>query len=316
MKGQGCVYVIGCRFEDLRKESMGTSRALQVQWTRYPQPETMCYAYGNDTPIGPAEHTVDLTEKKGLRAFLVETKDGMQYNIRNLLRGTDDWDPLGQREYLSEAESEHLPVQLVLSRGIVELTEEHRSQPLSTRVKYFSGETQEHPELACEVTEDMSRIRLQRQGQELTLYGENDGVRTGKNRLLVHTETGLAAMAEIIVPPTTRPALRILRSQEASNAVAVFPVYYEKGLASPIGERCYTAGFVTGCRIEVQIRDGRLRAHLWTEKELPPSVEYPSEITVDTKAAAAGGSVGVLHTGTCGTGGWQNTVMLYGLRAE
>ena len=114
----------------------------------------------------------------------------------------------------------------------------------------------------------------------------------------------------------TGPALRILRSPEASNAVAVFPVYYEEGLASPIGERCYTEGFVTGCHIEVQIRDGRLRAHLWTEKELPPSVEYPSEITVDTKAAAAGGSVGVLHTGTCGAGGWQNTVMLHGLRAE
>lgn len=117
MKGQGCVYVIGCRFEDLRKESMGTSRALQVQWTRYPQPETMCYAYGNDTPIGPAEHTVDLTGKKGLRAFLVEAKSGAQYNVRNLLRGTDDWDPLGQREYLPEAETEHLPVQLVLSGG-------------------------------------------------------------------------------------------------------------------------------------------------------------------------------------------------------
>lgn len=104
------MYVIGCRFEDLRKESMGTSRALQVQWTRYPQPETMCYAYGNDTPIGPAEHTVDLTGKKGLRAFLIETKSGVQYNVRNLLRGTDAWDPLGQREYLPEAETEHLPV--------------------------------------------------------------------------------------------------------------------------------------------------------------------------------------------------------------
>jgi hypothetical protein len=114
----------------------------------------------------------------------------------------------------------------------------------------------------------------------------------------------------------TGPALRILRSPEASNAVAVFPVYYEEGLASPIGEHCYTAGFVTGCHIEVQIRDGRLRAHLWTERELPPSVEYPSEIIVDTKAVAAGGSVGVLHTGTCGGDGWQNTVMLHGLRAE
>ena len=114
----------------------------------------------------------------------------------------------------------------------------------------------------------------------------------------------------------TGQALRILRSPEASNAVAVFPVYYEEGLASPIGEHCYTAGFVTGCHIEVQIRDGRLRAHLWTERELPPSVEYPSEIIVDTKAVAAGGSVGVLHTGTCGGDGWQNTVMLHGLRAE
>lgn len=110
--------------------------------------------------------------KKGLRAFLVEAKSGAQYNVRNLLRGTDDWDPLGQREYLPEAETEHLPVQLVLSRGSVELTEEHRSQTLSARVKYFSGETQEHPELVCEITEDGSRIRLQRQGQELTLYGE------------------------------------------------------------------------------------------------------------------------------------------------
>lgn len=95
MKGQGTIYVINCRFEDMRDESTDHSRPLWVQWTRYPQPETVCYVYGNDTPIGPAEHTVDLTGKPGLAAFLTEG-EATKYNIRNLLCGTDGWDPLGE----------------------------------------------------------------------------------------------------------------------------------------------------------------------------------------------------------------------------
>ena len=78
-----------------------------------------------------------------------------------------------------------------------------------------------------------------------------------------------------------------------------------------------------GKRLRYRLRKPRMGT-MWyshtaisrTERELPPSVEYPSEIIVDTKAVAAGGSVGVLHTGTCGGDGWQNTVMLHGLRAE
>lgn len=86
---------------------------------------------------------------------------------------------------------------------------------------------QEHPELACEITEDGSRIRLQRQGQELTLYGENNDVRTGKNRLSVRTETGLAAMAEIIVPPTTRPAPKWKQSPYVTCRKGTFTLHYE-----------------------------------------------------------------------------------------
>jgi len=57
--------------------------------------------------------------------------------------------------------------------------------------------------------------------------------------------------------------------------------------------------------------------HLWTEKELSTGIlEYPSDITMETGAVPAGGSMGILHTGTCGGGGWQNTVMLHGIRAQ
>ena len=551
MKGQGTVYVIGCHFEDLREESVGSTRPLQVQWTHYPAPETVCYAYHNDTPIGPAEHTVDLTGKPGLRAFLVDS-GGVQYNIWNLLRGTDGWDPLGMRGALdARTEQEHLPVQLLLSQNAIELGEEQRSRRIAVKANYFSGEICENPELTYRIVgavREETAIRVTEQGCELTLCGENNGVRVEKQRLLVHTETGLTAMAEATVPPTTRPApqweeepavvwqdgrftlryrlaaegaedasrirwilerngersvvssaseivsgefsgvvnrdycpgneavgaavyvrivpqtncsvpgeavelcacerleagaitdpdairtdfadfpterqpqirpqywtrdfytpleplaewrkwerelpgtpwvyrsagngcvgmglmpaiqgvklfytfaekarkmrmelaldpaktsgqgfgsagqymdvcvgfdaetmtgpaLRILRSPEASNAVAVFPVVYRDGIAEPSAERCYTAGFVTGCHIEMELRDGRLRAHLWTEKELPAAVvsEYPAEITVETMAMPAGGSVGLLHTGTCGAGGWHNTVMLHELRAH
>lgn len=562
MKGQGTVYVIGCRFEDVREESERNDRPLLVQWTRYPEPETVCYAYHNDTPIGPAEHTVDLAGTVGLRAFLTDEKNGGQYNIWNLLRGMDDWDPLGMRERLDdEPERTWLPVQLLLSASAVELTEEQRSRTIRVTAKYFSGEVCENPELTYEIAgaeenknsvdgERCSRdehgqknnktaIHVTEQGGELTLCGENNGVRVGLRRLRVHTATGLTALADVTVPPATRPApeweetptvvwengrfilhyrlaqegaedasriqwilardglrscistsrcgaenraycpgneavgaavyvritpqlncsepgapvelcacerleasaiadpdairtdfsdfpterqtairpqrwtqdfytpseplaewrkwerelpetpwvyrsagngcvgmglmpaiqgvqlfytfakearelrmevsldpaktsgqgfgsagqymdvcvgfdavtmtgpaLRILRSPEASNAVAVFPVYYRDGMATPLGERCYTAGFVTGCHIEAEICGGQLRAHLWTEKELPASIEYPSELTVETMAMPAGASVGILHIGTCGAGGWHNTVMLHELRAH
>lgn len=539
MKGQGTIYVINCRFEDMRDESTDHSRPLWVQWTRYPQPETVCYVYGNDTPIGPAEHTVDLTGKPGLAAFLTEG-EATKYNIRNLLCGTDGWDPLGEGKASGK---ELLPIQLVLNQSMLTLTEEHRSRNVCVTARYFSGEITEKLNLTFEMVGDEEAqlgISLLKQGHTLILSGENDGTGILQGILLARTDTGLMAMAEVAVTPTTRPApgwiqhphilwqsgkfvlhyelerkgaedasliswelekdgerqrvsvsrpgvenleyfpgneaigaavyvqiipklncslpaetvelcackemnanmitnpcqiqtdfsnfpterqplirsgwwtrdfytprepltewrkweqklpdmpwvyrmagngcegaglmpaiqgvmlfytfqkeagnmkteilldpaktfgqgfgsagqymdvcvgfdpesmtgpaFRILRSPDISNGVEVFPVYYKNGLTTLPETRRYTAGFVTGCHIETEINNRSLKVHLWTEKELSTGIlEYPSDITMETGAVPAGGSMGILHTGTCGGGGWQNTVMLHGIRAQ
>lgn len=53
---------------------------------------------------------VDLTGKDALQAFKLTTEDGeVIYNIYNLLRGDDDWDPLGQKEAVTEASASDFP---------------------------------------------------------------------------------------------------------------------------------------------------------------------------------------------------------------
>lgn len=118
--------------------------------------------------------------------------------------------------------------------------------------------------------------------------------------------------------PTTLTgyALRIERSPLYGKAVLMTLVQYRNGVVSPITDPVATACFRSTCTIELKVRNGKFSATATTsapisqemlqangsqdEKLLPIQSEVYLEATVGKLADCT--SVGVLHTGTAGSG--------------
>ena len=89
---------------DVRYHAGG--RPVRLDWTFRPEEWLRCYQYnvsldGQPAFVGAAKpyNTVVLDRKAQLAAYrLVEDDGTVLYNTYNLLRGGDDWDPLGVRE--------------------------------------------------------------------------------------------------------------------------------------------------------------------------------------------------------------------------
>lgn len=114
----------------------------RVWWHVHPKPIQRCYTYHNSFPVQENDPSCTLQMEdfpELLRAFKV----GDQYNIWNLLRGTDDWDPAGQREQM--ASYGEIPWRIRLEPDQGRLQPEERlfirvrqylfAQPLSWRVE-------------------------------------------------------------------------------------------------------------------------------------------------------------------------------------
>ncbi|MFD0990078.1 hypothetical protein ACFQ1R_08220 [Mariniflexile jejuense] len=105
VKGRGPVTAVDTRFsaEDLN----------YIGWRDIPDTEARYYQYNvslNNKSIfignNDAFATVDMTNKNVLNAYRFEYKNKIVYNTYNLLRGDDDWDPMGVKPIVKAAEIE------------------------------------------------------------------------------------------------------------------------------------------------------------------------------------------------------------------
>lgn len=112
-------------------------------------------------------------------------------------------------------------------------------------------------------------------------------------------------------------ALRIIRVKEASDAVAMALVEYQNGRSRYLTALRKTSCFLTGCTIRMALEGHRLTASADTETPRPAySSEKNYAYEVKLEAEVEGnpwGGILVWHTGTTGTGGWQNTTMLHSI---
>lgn len=109
-------------------------------------------------------------------------------------------------------------------------------------------------------------------------------------------------------------ALRIQRTAEASDRVAVYLVRYENGCARPLSGKIMTSCFRTGCRIILYTAESRLYAHICRRASASCSQAGVSTEEVNLWAPVKEepfGGAGILFTGTTGDEGWHNTVMLH-----
>lgn len=111
--------------------------------------------------------------------------------------------------------------------------------------------------------------------------------------------------------------LRVIRTKASSNAVTFVLVKYDNGAVTEISDEVIASCFVTGCTISLKTEGNKLTAHVETPTEQladQAANGYPHvvDLTADIAANSFGG-VAIQHTGTTGTGGWQNTTMLHNL---
>lgn len=115
-------------------------------------------------------------------------------------------------------------------------------------------------------------------------------------------------------------ALRVIRVKEASDAVAMALVEYRDGRSRYLTELQKTSCFLTDCTIRVSLESGKLTAGAVTGTPQPvQKAEKGYAQKVELEAEVEGnpyGGVLVWHTGTPGTGGWQNTTMLHSIEVE
>ncbi len=101
------------------------SEEPRIGWTKYPLPQLRCYQYEMTIREGlfrrpvvvggeAAAETVFMEGKGVLNGYRLETGQGVVYNTFNLLRGMDEWDPMGVKEIVLRAGMDRIPTLLTV----------------------------------------------------------------------------------------------------------------------------------------------------------------------------------------------------------
>lgn len=100
----------------------GNTINKSVEWTKVPPKYLRSYQANitlNGTQINMSGEVpglaVDITNKDALKAYKITTGGGPVYNTYNLLRGTDNWDPLGVKTIVEGTGADNIPTALTVS---------------------------------------------------------------------------------------------------------------------------------------------------------------------------------------------------------
>ncbi len=93
-----------------------------VEWTKVPPKYLRAYQSNitlNGTPVDMSGDVpglaVDITNKDALKAYKITAGGNTVYNTYNLLRGSDNWDPLGVKAISEQAAADNIPTALTIS---------------------------------------------------------------------------------------------------------------------------------------------------------------------------------------------------------
>lgn len=177
--------------------------SLYIGWTNNPTRSLRCYQYhvtlnGQPVKLQPdfPEVTVELEGKEAINAFRVEKDGKVEYNIFNLMRGNDNWNPT-QMEPLTL----HNPTRIfctprvTLESGITQTKLEAKVQ------RFYMIESQE--EITWEVQSRETGLIDLRPGEYGTcqIVGNNQGEEPVDVMVLARTTSGLEAACQVTVLP-------------------------------------------------------------------------------------------------------------------
>ena len=199
---------------------------ISIGWTKTPSTSLKCYQSniihnGQSITIGGegAKETVDMTGKSVLDAYKVVSGGKTYYNTYNLLKGSDDWDPLGVRDVIKAAGQDTVATQLSITSDVTEIESGKETASIGGTVNYFYGTNDTTQKITYSVSdEDKAYVKLTDNGDgTCKVEGTNNDDAARKVIINASTESGLEAAVGITVKPSKIEAPAFTKAPVITN---------------------------------------------------------------------------------------------------
>lgn len=234
-KAGGTVTIVDSTFHSTKKDQY-------IGWTPDPSQSLRCYEgnvaveyeYTNDAGETVKETvenynmdadapytTVNITGTQAMNAYMLTCDGKTVYNVYNLIKGTDDYDPLHQKELLAKAgeadgtDYTDVPVGLLCSPQSAAITT-GGSRDISTSLRPFSGTTAKTDTVTWEVEnvlKDYITVTDKKDGT-CTLTCNNEGLTVVKGMVYARGASGLVGGVYVTAQPKTQPAPEFVRAPQ------------------------------------------------------------------------------------------------------
>ena len=219
-KEGGTITAVDCVYNS------NLSVPITMGWTKFPSDSLKCYQSnivhnGKNITIGGegAKETVDMTGKSVLNAYKVVSGGKTYYNTYNLLKGSDDWDPLGVKDVIAAAGQEAVATQLTIKSDVSEIESGKETASVGGTVNYFYGTNDTTQKITYSVSdEDKAYVKLTDNGDgTCKVEGTNNDDAARKVIINASTESGLEAAAGITVKPSKIEAPAFTKAPVITN---------------------------------------------------------------------------------------------------
>lgn len=219
-KEGGTITAVDCVYNS------NLSVPITMGWTKFPSDSLKCYQSniihnGKNITIGGegAKETVDMTGKSVLNAYKVVSGGKTYYNTYNLLKGSDDWDPLGVKDVIAAAGQEAVATQLTIKSDVSEIESGKETALVGGAVNYFYGTNDTTQKITYSVSdEDKAYVKLTDNGDgTCKVEGTNNDDAAKKVIINASTESGLEAAFGITVKPSKLSAPEYIKTPVITN---------------------------------------------------------------------------------------------------
>ena len=219
-KEGGTITAVNCVYNS------NLSVPISIGWTKTPSTSLKCYQSniihnGQSITIGGegAKETVDMTGKSVLDAYKIVSGGKTYYNTYNLLKGSDDWDPLGVKDVIKAAGQDTVATQLSITSDVTEIESGKETASIGSTVKYFYGTNDTTQKITYSVSdEDKAYVKLTDNGDgTCKVEGTNNDDAAKKVIINASTESGLEAAVGITVKPSKLDAPEYIKTPVITN---------------------------------------------------------------------------------------------------
>ena len=160
-----------------------------------------------------------MTGKSVLDAYKVVSGGKTYYNTYNLLKGSDDWDPLGVRDVIKAAGQDTVATQLSITSDVTEIESGKETASIGGTVNYFYGTNDTTQKITYSVSdEDKAYVKLTDNGDgTCKVEGTNNDDAARKVIINASTESGLEAAVGITVKPSKIEAPAFTKAPVITN---------------------------------------------------------------------------------------------------